>query len=342
MSRTESERQPLLADSRAKQAAASAAINDDRRPNELEAQAGSTDKSKPWRRVQRVCSPNILILIALLATIAWLVTTRELDKPSHRKSRAYRDSFHLAPATKLDPNGIRVDGPRTKEEHSVTAIVIHGLGDTSHGLFYAPALGPRFPFVKWVAPQARYINITVSNGAPLSAWYDITSFDDLHEHEDQRGMIESQRELNELIRAERQELIDQGKEPRIVVCGFSQGAVMTLLNVLSAKEPIDAGLMLAGYLPLPKGSKKLARFTDRNTPIFWAHGTADPVLRQENAAIDVKTLRHAPYSFHNLMYKTYEGVGHFWTDEIIRDTSDFFAQVVEKRQHGVSALSTVS
>ncbi|KAM0791404.1 hypothetical protein ACM66B_005865 [Microbotryomycetes sp. NB124-2] len=293
----------------------------------------SSTSSRPWRRVQRICSPNILLLVVLLATIAWLITSRELQRQPHRKSRAYRDTFHLQPATSLDPAGIKVDGPRTREEHSVTAIVIHGLGDTSHGLFYAYQLGPRFPFVKWIAPQARFMNITVSNGASLTAWYDISSFDDLHYNEDERGMIESQRELNELIRSERQELVDQGKEPRIVVCGFSQGAVMTLLNVLSAKEPVDAALMLAGYLPLPHGAKKLARFAERNTPIFWAHGTADPVLRERNAAEDVKTLHKSPFSFRNLVYKTYEGVGHFWTDEIVRDTSDFFAQVVEDRQH---------
>ncbi|KAK4054439.1 hypothetical protein OIV83_000933 [Microbotryomycetes sp. JL201] len=299
------------------------AMDDESDASRLESADKHQDRSRLWRRVQRVCSPNILLLIVLLAAIAWLITTRELQKQPHRQSRAYRDSFHMQPAKSLDPAGIKVDGPRSREEHSVTAIVIHGLGDTSHGLFYAYQLGPRFPFVKWVAPQARFMNITVSNGASLSAWYDISSFEDLHYNEDERGMIESQRELNELIRAERQELSDQGKEPRIVVCGFSQGAVMTLLNTLSSKEPIDAALMLAGYLPLPHGAKKvgarpssmayaselkfvlsqLARFADRNTPIFWAHGTADPVLRQENAAKDVKTLLKSPFSFHILVYK---------------------------------------
>lgn len=36
-------------------------------------------------------------------------------------------------------------------------------------------------------------------------------------------MIESQREINELIRKERDALVRAGKKPRIVVAGFSQG-----------------------------------------------------------------------------------------------------------------------
>lgn len=36
-------------------------------------------------------------------------------------------------------------------------------------------------------------------------------------------MIESQREINELIKAERDALTRIGREPRIVVAGFSQG-----------------------------------------------------------------------------------------------------------------------
>ena len=37
-------------------------------------------------------------------------------------------------------------------------------------------------------------------------------------------MLDTQRQINELIREERQILIDAGKEPRIAIGGFSQGA----------------------------------------------------------------------------------------------------------------------
>lgn len=81
------------------------------------------------------------------------------------------------------------------------------------------------------------------------------TFSNVYLEEDEKGIKESQREINQLIAAERSLLIDGGKPARIVVGGFSQGAVMALLSVLISREEdgvgIEAGFMLSGHLPLP-------------------------------------------------------------------------------------------
>lgn len=52
------------------------------------------------------------------------------------------------------------------------------------------------------------------------------TFADLHQNEDEEGMIESQRQINQLIAEEQQALIRLDREPRIVLAGFSQGALL--------------------------------------------------------------------------------------------------------------------
>jgi lysophospholipase-2 len=41
------------------------------------------------------------------------------------------------------------------EKHTATVIWLHGMGDTGIGwLFMTEELAPRFPFIKWVLPNA--------------------------------------------------------------------------------------------------------------------------------------------------------------------------------------------
>lgn len=45
----------------------------------------------------------------------------------------------------------------------------------------------------------------------------------MYYHEDVEGYVHSQQQLNLLIDEERARMVELGKEPRIVVMGFSQG-----------------------------------------------------------------------------------------------------------------------
>lgn len=120
-------------------------------------------------------------------------------------------------------------------------------------------------------------------------------------------MVESQRQINQVIREEREILTEAGKEPRIVLAGFSQGAAMALLATLTAIEPIEALIMYSGYLAMPTRLRRLGGLVQSTTPTFWGHGRDDPDIDVENAAADVRALRQY-YSMSALRFRVSFGL----------------------------------
>src|SRR5262245_59069549 len=109
------------------------------------------------------------------------------------------------------------------EPDSARASVIwmHGLGADGHDfvpivpeLRLAAELGVRFIF-----PNADVRPVTINNGYPMRAWYDITSLTP-GGRGDAVGLGESVQQIRARIEAERAAGIDSG---HIIVAGFSQG-----------------------------------------------------------------------------------------------------------------------
>lgn len=95
----------------------------------------------------------------------------------------------------------------------------------------------------------------VQSDNPIFARYDITSLGNLSKEQDEKGMLESARRINELITKE----IDDGLEStRIVLGGFSQGAAMTLLTGLTTERKLGGLAVLSGYLPLADKMKAVS------------------------------------------------------------------------------------
>ncbi len=63
---------------------------------------------------------------------------------------------------------------------------------------------------------------------------------------------------------------------RIIVGGFSQGAMMTACLTLSRPSLLKAAVMMSGYLPAVPLTEDLEGC--RGKPLFQAHGTHDGVL----------------------------------------------------------------
>jgi predicted esterase len=83
-----------------------------------------------------------------------------------------------------------------------------------------------------------------------------------------------------LIKAE----MDKGiKSSRIVMGGFSQGGSMALITGLTHSEKLGGIFGLSSYLPLSHKIKDLLPegFPNKQTPVFMAHGTVDPVIKYE-------------------------------------------------------------
>lgn len=131
-------------------------------------------------------------------------------------------------------------------------------------------------------------SVTVLNNKLVPAWFDMTQFPHrLTSPEDERGLYSSAQQINAIIRTERTRLIasfrarntpldvtvrprsysyrndnalglatDETDEERawasrrIILAGFSQGSVMSLLTGLTAQDTLAGIAVISGWLPV--------------------------------------------------------------------------------------------
>jgi phospholipase/carboxylesterase len=161
-------------------------------------------------------------------------------------------------------------------------ILMHGLGaDANDFVPLVPELrvgdlrGVRFVF-----PNAAEMPVTGNNGYVMRAWYDILSFEGVNRRVDEAGLKVSCERIRELIARENERGIPTSK---IFLAGFSQGGAMTYTAGLTHPEKLAGLIVLSGYVPSPGLIDASFSEANRDTPIFAAHGTQDPVLSIELA-----------------------------------------------------------
>lgn len=159
---------------------------------------------------------------------------------------------------------------------TVSIIWMHGLG--ADGNDFVPLVKELdlrgCPAIRFIFPNAGTMPVTINNGYVMRSWYDILT-SDLVRREDEGGLRASQAQIEALIAREKARGIPAS---RIILAGFSQGCAMTLQTGLRHPEQLAGLMCLSGYLPL--ADKTAAERTPASlaTPIFMAHGTADPVV----------------------------------------------------------------
>ncbi len=159
---------------------------------------------------------------------------------------------------------------------TASVILMHGLG--ADGNDFVPicseldlgAVGP----VRFVFPNAPVMPVTVNNGYPMPAWYDIYGAD-LVRREDEAGLRRSMATIEGLIAHEKARGIASN---RIVIAGFSQGCAMALLTGLRHTERLAGIAALSGYLPLAASTEAERSEANRDVPIFMGHGVRDGVV----------------------------------------------------------------
>ena len=156
-----------------------------------------------------------------------------------------------------------------------SVIWLHGLG--ADGYDFVPIVpelhlpdeyAPRFVF-----PHAPVRPVTINNGMPMRAWYDILGFAQ-NAAEDAAGIRASAALAERYIAKEREAGIEAS---RIVLAGFSQGGAIALQAGLRQTETLAGILALSTYLPL-RASLPAASGAGRSAPILMCHGRFDPVL----------------------------------------------------------------
>lgn len=183
-------------------------------------------------------------------------------------------------------------------QHSI--IWLHGLG--ADGEDFVPlAEEMELPVaVRYIFPHAPMRPVTINGGYVMRAWYDIrvasASADistSIGRNEDAEGLRESQSEIEKLIAQEKQRGIAAS---HIFLAGFSQGGAVVLYCGLRHAQQLGGIIALSTYLPLQATTQAQASAAAKESPIFMAHGSYDPVVPFALGESSAEELRRLGYA----------------------------------------------
>ncbi|KAG9102000.1 hypothetical protein FS749_000565 [Ceratobasidium sp. UAMH 11750] len=213
--------------------------------------------------------------------------------------------------------------PRAK--HTATIIFSHGLGDSGEGWRpVAQMLASQHPHVKWILPHAPDVPVTINGGMVMPAWFDLYSLGSTDDKEDEEGILRSSAAINLLVKAENDAGIPNEK---IVLGGFSQGAALALVTGLTSEEKYAGIAILSGWLPMRNRLISMFSSHAKSTPIFWGHGTSDPVIPYRFGAGSVQILKEKA-GFEEVEFHPYQGIAHSTDTQEIVDLSAWLKRVI--------------
>ena len=203
-----------------------------------------------------------------------------------------------------------------------SVIWLHGLG--ADGNDFVPIVEqmklPASLAIRFVFPHAPVRPVTINNGFPMRAWYDIYAAD-LANRADVLGVAQSQGQLEALIAREKARGVPA---KRIVLAGFSQGGAIALHTGLRHPERLGGIVALSTYLVMADRLAADAAAANLDLPIFMAHGTQDPMIRIDWAETSRRALVAAGYA---VEWHTY-AMPHSVVWEEIEAVREFLAKVL--------------
>lgn len=207
---------------------------------------------------------------------------------------------------------------------TATLIILHGLG--ADGNDFVPiaqeleleSLGA----MRFVFPHAPVMPVTINNGYPMRAWYDILGTEE-QGVQDEAGLRRSREIVEALLEREKQRGIPA---ERIVLAGFSQGCAMALLAGLRHRERLAGIAGLSGYMPLPRQTEDERTEANQQTPVFLAHGWKDEVVAFQRGQDSAEALRAMGYAVDWHEYP----VGHSVCMEEIADLNEWLLRVLAR------------
>jgi phospholipase/carboxylesterase len=181
-----------------------------------------------------------------------------------------------------------------------SVIWLHGLGADGHD--FAPIVpdlvAPEWPALRFVFPHAPVRPVTINGGTSMRAWYDIYGFDRAA-RQDEAGIRESIAQVDALIAREQ----ERGTpSERILLAGFSQGGAIALAAGLRHQQKLAGIIALSTYLPLADSLPAERSAANAAVPIFWGHGTFDPVVVLQRGVESRQALENLGY---RLAWHTY-------------------------------------
>ena len=167
----------------------------------------------------------------------------------------------------------------TEKDSRRLMIVLHGLGDSSAGYEWLPAM-MRLPWMNYLlvnAPDQYYGGYS---------WFDIYG-------DAEPGVMRSLRLLNELLDAQRSKGFPT---EQTVLFGFSQGCLMTLEAGLRYPHRFAGLVGISGFLLDPERLLRELPPIAREQRLLVTHGTEDPLLPIAATRDRIKILQKAGLS----------------------------------------------
>lgn len=205
--------------------------------------------------------------------------------------------------------------PKGKKAKSLI-LLLHGYGSNERDLIsLVPELGDGFKDVHFISAQAPFQH---DSGYPgMYQWYSIQSRDDEY-------LYEGAKKAEPLLKSFAEEQLERLKlkHSNLVVCGFSQGGMMTLHTFLRYPKQVAGLISLSGYI---SGHKHLEKEIKSKPPTLLIHGDVDDVVPTSSYEMAKKTLSSldVPTEAHML-----KGLGHGINYETIRLTIKFLKNVL--------------
>jgi len=166
-------------------------------------------------------------------------------------------------------------------------IWLHGFGADGHDFEpIIPQLGLNHLSMRFVFPHAAAMAISVNDGYIMPAWYDIFS-KDIDGKVDHAGIDRAAAAVQLLVERELMRGIDAN---RVIIAGFSQGAVVALRCGLQHPSSIAGIIALSGYLPFTPPAA-----SNRAPAIFMGHGMHDGVVPYQLGERSQRSLTDAGY-----------------------------------------------
>ncbi|KND87748.1 Acyl-protein thioesterase 1 [Tolypocladium ophioglossoides CBS 100239] len=214
-----------------------------------------------------------------------------------------------------------------KGEHTATVIFCHGLGFTAHSwAIYVEGWrrNGELDGVRWVLPNGPTRSLTANAGMDMTAWFDIKVFDGtpeaLRRDEDIASITASKDYVQSLIQRE----IDAGVPPeRIILGGFSQGAVVASFAGLTFPQKLGGIVLLSSWLPTADTFRDYIpeEHDNRDTHVFMGHGVEDRLVipaMGKKSFDDIGAM-----GFSNVKWEVYPGMEHTTCPDELEDVELF-------------------
>lgn len=205
-------------------------------------------------------------------------------------------------------------------------VFLHGLGDSPKGWQFLK--DERFAKVDWTLPSGTKRPISMARGFEMNGWFDVWDRPiDSNSKDDENGILESVSRIHAVL----DEMIEAGaKSENIFVGGFSQGGAVALLATYTYKKQLAGCICLSGWLQLRNRFSTLLNDANDNTPLFWGHGSLDPVVLVDTLQTGLSSMNEHLTS--SIEYHEYKEMKHRIVTEEMKHLNGWIDDIRRSRE----------